>query len=331
LLLVPLSTASCALVYPLDGLTGGDAGGGADAHAAGDSHGLMPAEGGGPNTDAGGGKDATIDSGCGGKMLCPCANSQGCTEGFCGDEVALSPALFAAAGNTNICTRPCCTSADCSGSTVCFATGAGGNYCVNPAWLGRGATGARVGGATCVHDGDCRSGLCSGGACADTCCSWNYSPTQCTSGTSCVFGYFPGRGFDTHFAAYCTASTGMPYDTPCSDSSQCAGGLCYNDTQSSACTIPCESNADCMGDACDWDQIGNDWVAHCYLANGNGDLGAPCSSPQNCMNDYCNPESQCTTTCFKDSDCQSNGWTCRPDYVTFAMSTTTYEILFCGP
>ena len=46
-------------------------------------------------------------------------------------------------------------------SMVCFGTGGGGDYCVTPAWIGRGTTvGSGEGGAACEGDGDCRSGLC---------------------------------------------------------------------------------------------------------------------------------------------------------------------------
>lgn len=291
-----------------------------------------PTDGGGPTPDGGAGKDATIDSGCGGKMLCPCANTQGCTEGFCADELAVSPALYTAAGSTNFCTRPCCTSADCSGSTVCFDTGAGGSYCVNPAWLGRGSTGARGGGGTCTHDADCRSGLCSGGACADTCCSLAYSATQCAQGTQCVFGSFPGRAFDTHFAPHCAPSVGtLMYADPCSSSNQCPGGLCYNDGAGGGCTNPCEANADCpQGNACYWDLVGSDVIALCFPQVGGGDEGASCTVDSDCRGDWCETSSICTTTCFRDSDCTVNGWTCRPETETINQ-TSMYEVLVCGP
>ena len=76
-------------------------------------------------------------------------------------ELTVSTPLYMANNSTNFCTKPCCTTADCDSSTVCFATGAGGNYCVNPTWIGRTATfGTATGGAACKVDSDCRSGLC---------------------------------------------------------------------------------------------------------------------------------------------------------------------------
>ena len=275
------------------------------------------------------------DSGCGsGGLLCACANSQGCTTGFCASALAVGPSLYAAAGSSNFCTVACCTSADCPGSSVCYASGAGGQYCVDPAWLGRSAAqGGLIGGASCGVDGDCRSGLCAGAACADTCCSLAYSATQCDASTVCAFGTFPGNGFDTHFAARCAPPGGtIGYGDPCGSNDQCVGGLCYNYGGGTACTNPCEANTDCPeGSGCFYDVMGNDVYAACFPTMGTREEGAACMMDTDCRSEWCQTTSLCTSTCARNADCTVvGGWTCRPEGETIDM-TLMYDVLMCGP
>src|SRR5450432_1731613 len=61
---------------------------------------------------------------------CRCSGAADCANGFCAGELTVTHALFVAAGSANFCSQPCCSSADCPAATVCFASGAGGNYCV---------------------------------------------------------------------------------------------------------------------------------------------------------------------------------------------------------
>src|ERR1019366_1307700 len=95
-----------------------------------------------PGSEGGGGHlpDASSkgDGGCKGTgTLCPCNNASDCSTGVCALSETVGAQLYTAAGNASFCTTPCCTSIDCAAGTVCFASGVGGNYCVNPAWLGR--------------------------------------------------------------------------------------------------------------------------------------------------------------------------------------------------
>jgi hypothetical protein len=62
-----------------------------------------------------------------GGVTCSCSGQSGCASGICAEELTLTTELYMAIGNGNICTKPCCTSADCTANTVCFGTGRGGN------------------------------------------------------------------------------------------------------------------------------------------------------------------------------------------------------------
>jgi hypothetical protein len=335
----------CTLIAPLGGLTEGEQGegGGDDAPAgesgASSSSGGSPWDayvapdqaGGGPGSDAAGpGSEggSPADAGC--TTLCPCQNDSQCPKGVCANALTVSSTLYAAAGGASFCTLACCTSADCPAGTVCFASGAGGQYCVAPSWLGRSAPGASLGGAACSSDSTCRSGLCAAGRCADTCCSLASSSSQCASGI-CAFGAFPGRSFDRHFAPHCTPQVGsLGYSASCSSSSQCRGGLCYQSGGGGYCTNPCETSAECgSGNGCQFDQQGQDLYAACFPTPGGLVQGQACTTNQQCAGYWCNSSSQCTGACFRNSDCTVSGWFCRAEADT--VPTGTYDVLVCGP
>ncbi len=288
-----------------------------------------PTDSGGGGGDDGGGP--TPDAACTG-VLCPCNNAADCTghSKVCAQSITVGQAFYTAAGGNNFCTLGCCTSADCPGGTVCFASGQGGQYCVDPSWLGRSTPGASAqGGALCGAGTDCRSGLCAGGRCADTCCSWASSTAECTDAEQCVFGTFPGASsLDKHFAPHCGAGGGTPFGNSCTGNGDCQGGLCYQTGTGGYCTQPCRSQECGFGYACQVDEEGNDVYAACFPWMPDAVEGAACTSNNQCQGDWCGTTSQCTSICFTSSDCIS-GWTCTPQPSTLA--TGNYLLLVCGP
>jgi hypothetical protein len=284
-------------------------------------------ESGSSSHDGGNVTDVTTpppDGPCGMGILCPCSANSDCTSTICGTSTVVTGSIISENGGENFCTQACCTSNDCPAGTVCFASGTG-QYCVRAAWLDRSKPGSSAaGGASCTNGAGCRSGLCSGGSCIDTCCE--YGSTECAGG-ACIFGNFPGAAsFDVHFAAHCgsTAGTGG-YSQTCGGNSDCQGGYCYNDGTGPGCTMPCRTSADCSGGACQYIQTSTgNYVAACYLPGGTGQ-GTSCSSDQSCSGYFCSP-SGCTEPCFADSDC-SNNWRCR----SIAGVMSGELLLACGP
>jgi hypothetical protein len=255
------------------------------------------------------------DSGFCNTLGCKCSGAADCANGICAQQAAVTTPLYAAAGNSNFCSQPCCTSSDCPASGVCFASGAGGNYCVMPGWLQRTATlGRGIGGAACQSNGDCRSGVCAGSMCADTCCSAAGSSSECATGTACRPGTFPGAGFDVHAAAICGAAI-----------------TCGNGPQ---CNRPCRNTADCSaGQACYYLPaiLSKDIVAACTTADGAGAEGSRCTSDFQCASNFCDPTTmQCSDVCFANTDCTFDAWHCRPALISLATGGTD-TVLTCGP
>ena len=349
-IVAPLASVGCYTVPDFnpshDGGTStadGPSGGGDADH---DGSGSGSGSGGSSGSSSGGAGDGSVtpDASCNGGVLCPCANSQDCTSGVCAQSMDVGPTLFAAAGSNQFCTQACCTSIDCPAGTVCFASGEGGQYCVDPAWLGRTTPSSNamhvLGGSACSTNSDCRSGLCAGSSCADTCCSLASSGSECQSPASCVFGNFPGKqGIDTHFAPHCGATGPQPYGTLCTSNTDCQGGLCFQSGGSGNCTNPCRGQAECGNSAvCNFYEQGGDVYAACFpfaMGQGTGNLGATCSMDIQCLGYYCNTGSQggqCTGPCFTDSDCAAvSGWRCTPQLLIGNLPTGNYNALGCGP
>ncbi len=266
-------------------------------------------------------------------LACPCSGAADCQSGICADELTVTSDVYDAAKQESFCTKPCCTSADCDESTVCFATAARGNYCVRPEWLGRTTTvGAGLGGGACSVDADCRSGLCAAMSCADTCCSTAHSATECSPGTTCDFGIFPGNAFDVHYTAYCTATSGTGANgSTCASSEQCMGGLCAQDNR---CHDACRNSQDCGSSSqeCGYaisPVMTSAFIAACSSSPGTGEEGASCQGDGDCLSGFCDSASmQCTDVCFADSDCTANGWRCRPEVVVLGQVSFSY--LACG-
>ncbi len=290
------------------------------------------------------------DSGCRG-LLCACAGDSACDSHVCAGELNVGPGLYGAAGNANFCTMPCCTSADCDPSLVCYAATSStttGNYCVPPGWLQRlSALGASIGGDSCNTNANCRSGLCAGGTCADTCCSTSQATTDCGSGTTCGFGAFPGIAtFDQNFAPNCSqGGTGRNGDN-CSTASDCASGLCVSlGPLPSSCEDVCRSSTDCSGSgfSCSYgrfrSQNSNTGVyAVCGQAQGgNGADGTACQHNSDCQSGFCDSTAGlCSDVCFSEADCSPappsvSAWHCRPEQITLQNGGGAASVLCCGP
>jgi hypothetical protein len=282
---------------------------------------------------------------CPGGILCACSGDTACTSKLCVDSLAVGSGLYQAAGSSNFCTQPCCTSADCPTSpvaTVCYATGQGGNYCVDPAWIGRtSGLGTGTGGATCSLGRDCRSGLCTGNSCVDTCCSTAASSTECAGADVCTFGNFPGaNSIDKNFSAYCgQGGTGTGGST-CFMSSDCQSYLCAatGGGMSNHCLDACRSGSDCTGGYyCNYvlppNQTGTPMptVGACLTTQGSLDLGQSCNPSNDMCKGFCDPSSMmCTDVCFGDMDCSGvTGWRCRDETIA-VQGGGSYSVLCCG-
>jgi len=274
-------------------------------------------------------------------VTCPCSGGASCNSGICADSSVVPTELWDAAGQVSFCTEPCCTSADCDAGSVCYAAGgspaAAGNYCVDPAWIGRStATGTQPGGGSCQTGRDCRSGLCSGSTCADTCCSTKGTnePNQCATGTTCRFAKFPGAASaDMNFVAWCGQGGTGQNGANCSDDSACASELCDG---IDGCSDACRNTADCSsGESCAYvnPPPPNDSavVAACFGGAGNGDQGSSCSSDNDCKSQFCDTTTthECSDVCFANADCTVTGWRCRP--ATLALGGGNFSVLACGP
>jgi hypothetical protein len=279
----------------------------------------------------------------GAPALCGCSGASQCASGVCADSLAVGSALYKAAGKSNFCTTPCCTSKDCPPGTVCYATGQGGDYCVNPAWIGRTTpAGTTAGGGNCYRNADCRSGLCSGNYCVDTCCSTPNGGTDCAGGDACQVGSFPGaNSVDQNFAAYCAfaPSANGQDGSSCNNNSSCQSNLCamFSGEVSSSCRDACRSDGDCTGnDTCSYvitsqTSTPTPIVAACAPPAGSAAMGTTCDVTTNCKG-FCDPTSmQCTAPCFSDSDCSAvSGWHCRLEVISLSsQGGGSYEVLAC--
>lgn len=268
---------------------------------------------------------------CGGDVGCGCMRSMDCNTLICAQELTLTAALSAVVGMP-ICTKPCCTSGDCPGGTVCFGTGGGGNYCVLPKWIGRNnGLGTGQGGASCSGPADCRSGVCNMGACADTCCS-NSPPAQCSSGTVCRFAQFPGKGFDTHEVAWCGPAIGnIANGTICAVDNTCQSGKC-----NVRCEAVCRNSSECgTGLACSYGfaptlPTNKDIIEGCMQVGPTPD-GSNCTSNSDCQSAFCETSSTstgsgtCADACATDADCKA-GMHCQPVQVQVQGN---YSVLAC--
>ena len=285
--------------------------------------------------------DSASDGPACGTGMCKCAGPGDCASGICAAELTIGTGLYRMAGSVSFCTKPCCSSADCDRWTVCYATSNGGNYCVLPSLLGRSSVlGDGFGGRSCLNNTECRSGLCAGGTCADTCCSTNRTPIECAgAGVTCAFSAFPGMAdFDRAFVANCGFGGGAKTGSNCATADDCQTGVCDGHVMPT-CRNLCRNTADCNGGlACVYTDPNlprgvvaspNPVVAACSPSAGNKAEGAFCMTNTECQSAFCDPVSrQCTDVCFDDSDCTVANWRCRPEQLTVGAGAAS--VLCCG-
>ncbi|MBL8612218.1 MAG: hypothetical protein JNL38_33055 [Myxococcales bacterium] len=267
-------------------------------------------------SDGAGPSDAALDqkpgdSGDGGPAEpgAPCRVDADCSTKMCGDGTLLTPAVVATSGA--VCTKPCCKSSDCPAGLVCFGPGTGGKYCVPaPQIAGRQppSVGGAQGGATCAKNSDCRSGLCTGTKCQDTCCA----ATDCASGTTCRLLTLSGH--DT-WACGVAPGVGNANDF-CIDGTDCKSAVCYPAT-GSRCRPPCCGAKSCVDQgfpnaSCSVRVSGPDSVNICLFTSSGAAIGATCTQDNDCKSDFCDPDtSKCADVCCTDADCAPFGASSR--------------------
>ncbi len=267
------------------------------------------------------GKDADADAGGPVDLGQKCRVDADCKSRMCGSSTTLTTSITQTTGP--ICTMPCCNSLDCPGAFVCFNGGTGGGYCVPATLAGRTppATGGSKGGVTCVANGDCRSGLCTGTpkTCLDTCCTQG----ECGGTSTCRLSPV-AIGGPTRWvcAAANPGATKLPSDS-CGDSTECASDNCIGIGASRICRPPCSNSASCkavsgfsMGH-CLYGTAGSDTFKFCFsgTVSSRSAAGVGCTDDSTCQSDYCDAElKKCANVCAKDSDCGGSE-ACRPSAV----------------
>lgn len=300
---------------------------------------MMTEEEASPPTDTG----SDTMSNCPGGILCSCSGNSDCTSQLCVGSLSVGNGLYAAAGSKNFCSQPCCISADCPAPTVCYATGQGGNYCVDPAWIGRtSGSGGKQGGDTCQLARDCRSDLCDGsGHCVDTCCSTGQAANECAGSDTCTFGNFPGAtAIDKNNVAYCGSGGSGAGGSSCFMNSDCQSYLCAAAMGQSSqhCWNACRNSSDCTsGYSCEYViptmTTPAPIVGACYPTQGSLAIGQTCDPMNDMCKGFCDPtSSKCTEVCFTDADCSGTvgGWRCRDETVA-VQGGGSYSVLCCGP
>jgi hypothetical protein len=242
-----------------------------------------------------------------------CGSDQECSSGVCATAGMLAGAI---PGPKGVCSKPCCTSAQCPLAFVCYAPGTGGRYCLNSEVAGRVKTpGLADPGASCTKGDTCRSGLCDKGKCLDTCCS----DGDCKNGTACTFVEVGGKAF---FG--CAPAPGSGGGTAtCAGNSDCKTNLCAFYANSTTCVAPCcSSSADCGSvgptkiacvNSARQALTKNTIVAICIgTSAGNKSFGDTCSADNECTTHLCDAvTARCSSVCCLDSDCPGNT-PCRP-------------------
>jgi hypothetical protein len=263
-----------------------------------------------PDADASAVRDARADQDAGpAKVGTPCRVDGDCASKLCGTSAMLTPTVTQADGP--LCTKPCCTSAECDTGFVCFGAGTGGNYCVPPKNLARAAPGTKTPGTSCSSNAECRSGRCEGTRCLDTCCS----NANCAAPTTCrlvtVNAGVPRESWN------CAVPTGtLDAGQNCGVDGQCSSNSCVPSAGGS-CRLPCCGKASCeaagAGSACVYglSVATNDRFKFCGNFAGAA-AGQACQTDPQCKSQVCDAELRtCVEPCCVDTDCPASQ-VCRP-------------------
>ncbi len=227
----------------------------------------------------------------------PCATDAECAEGYC----ALQGALGLSPADARVCAKACCSDADCSGDTICYASGTGAKMCIPAMLVGRqrGPGGTL---AACSDGSACASGFCGTdlGGCLGSCSAH----ADCGSGRSCAVY----RRADSRIQNACYSGTGGTNAAGfCDSGSDCRFGICYEIAFGEGlCSGPCGTTAECpSGLYCSWQDIESSFIQLCYptsLWQGDGTSGAGCSFDSDCRDSAC-VGGRCWDTCCNDADC----------------------------
>jgi hypothetical protein len=293
--------------------------------------------------------DGRVDQGCsdGGAPDASTPDPIGapCTSACGGELACVDLAALGVDDATPICSRPCCTSADCGdprAGAVCWPVPHGGGVCRRAADVGRAAPGAVRSGMTCSRDDDCRSASCDAenGVCADTCCSDASCPAAARP--ACVLredaALAPGR-----VAWSCGPMPGKgDFLHTCRGDADCRSGYCAKFGTFQLCTRPC-CNSDQCGEiaipflgtyrlACGYGEHDGQRVRACvdaFMSGAPKAVGRTCQSNDECRGDVClavDDDSVCTDACCTDVDCgDSEAFACRP------LDAGSGSVLRCAP
>jgi hypothetical protein len=233
-----------------------------------------------------------------------CDTSADCASAFCADGRYLAATTFGKVGS--ICSKPCCTSAECGTGLVCQSSGKGARYCVPAEALGRGAQGVKSGGDACTENAQCTSGLCKATRCVDTCCN----AIQCKAGSECRFDAVDSvRGWHCLIAP--GGATGAT-QTTCAADTTCKSNYC-----NTVCRTACCSDAQCGAAGLaycryEYQARTSEQPMFCLGSGATGGMpGQACTSDPDCLSTFCE-NMRCAQPCCLDSDC-SGAKKCRPD------------------
>lgn len=184
----------------------------------------------------------------------------------------------------------CTTDSECASNEMCSA-----GSCIP-----RPNTGNDLGGA-CAADSECKSGLCLGGVCTQS-CNW-LEPTSCPAGFYC-----DADASTSCSAGYCMAGSAGSgtLGASCSNDTECASLFCDR----GICTTPCQPGgvvACAEGYSC---QPG---ILSCRgSCQRRRDLGDACESNGDCATDMCasrEGDTFCTRICDASNPCPA-GFSC---------------------
>jgi len=204
------------------------------------------------------------------------------------------------------CVSSCGSSADCPVGFTCFDN-FGAHICLSGALFG-GASFSTPSGQACTGPDQCRSGFCD----AQT----QRCREQCTEDNQCGIQSCQWQEYTPDiFGGLCGPRNGGLPGSPCGDRTDCASGVCFQNT----CDALCSSTADCAnGSTC---SLFNDSVCtlgfvNCFAwepnfvkacapgIHGQAPVGATCTAYSDCRSGLCHTGlTQCTDTCAVDADC----------------------------